>query len=254
MTTFLDIHIPFDPENPDALNPALVCLSWVAWPHVTSIDQAHRDRLTATMAAAIYKQAGKQMPANLPRVRRENIHATAQMALRRICQYRLPAVLLVLSRWAERGLLDLSRAGLTTDQEQRLAKALAVAAGRLRTGNDQIVPPRNLHDIGEATWLDARPALAMTMALPVSWTGVAFEKRGSDVHDRVSRLFTDHSWVQNAMRNAQALAQRLIQTLNPPPSPLLVPKRKNIRSDTKLIPLRKQALVRLLNTPKDRTS
>jgi hypothetical protein len=124
VTIFLDIHIPLDPRHPDAINPASVYLSWVAWSQITAKEQAHRDRLGNALKAALYKQAGWQMPEHLPRIRCENIPATAHMAVRRICRHRLPAVLMVLSQWAERGIFDLSRAELIPQQEQRLNDVL----------------------------------------------------------------------------------------------------------------------------------
>jgi hypothetical protein len=132
--------------------------------------------------------------------------------------------------------------------------SFAAAAGRLRIPQDEprenVVVPRALHDIGEDTWLDARPALAMTMAL-ISWTGIAFNGHDYDEYRQVSALFLDHTWIRDAVWNARALALRMEETLNPPC--LLVPRRRVVRAlDARLFPIRKQALTRLLNIPKKR--
>jgi|GEM_PF-6302659 len=241
MTVFIDVPISLDPRHPDALNPAFAYLSWVSWSQATALDQEHRDRLVATMSAAIYKQAGHHMPPSLPRIRRENIHATANRAVHRICRSRLPAAFMVLSRFAERGLVDLMKRDLA------ISAAELCAAGAIH--RDEIVPLRVLHDIGKDNWLDARPALAMTMALPVLWTA---SKSYVAAYEQVALLFTRHDWVWDAMRNAQALALQLEHVFDPPA--LLVPRPRIVRSDARYIRFRKAAILRLLNVPKRRGS
>jgi hypothetical protein len=160
MTQLTDTPIPFDPRHPDAINPGLVYLSWVAWPEQTAAHRANRERFTTAMAAAVYKQSGRHRPPSAPRVKPETIAPTAREAIGRIQLLVAPAVFMVQRIWVTQGYFH----GLGPWQQAQLADAFAVSAGRLRR---QDTPPVTLHDIGPDAWRAARPALAMAMALPV---------------------------------------------------------------------------------------
>jgi hypothetical protein len=267
-TVLLPVKIPFDPKHPEAVNPALEYLSWVAWPDATAEHQGNRDLMTTSLAAALYKQNKQQMPPGLRRVQRKNIAPTVHKALRRIQQRGLPVVLMVLRHWVRAGLTDLSATRLTMDQQRRLADVFdlaadtfAATAGKLRrlslAANIPDVP-RSMSDIGRGVWAETRPALAMLMALPVSWRWIAAravaipegKRKPEPVYDEYSAIASlcyDPTWVHNAVNDAGLLAGRLAQTLVPPPPSLLIPRSKRVRSDARWVRINRRDLAALLN-------
>jgi hypothetical protein len=253
MTEFIDTHIPLDPRAPDAIDPALVYLSWVAWPHPTAEEQDNRDRLMNAVVGAVYKSAdnaagnaGQQMPAVVPRVKLENISPTFHRAIKRIHQRRLPAALMMLSRWSEQGRLDLSQTSLTAEQKRALADLLLRAAGRLRPSGPE--RPTRTDDLGEEVWEDSRPALAMTMALPLWWGGMAFRRAPYAEYGALMNLFLDPSWIANAVYEARTIALVMDQSSRPPPA-LLVPRRRIVRTNARLFKVRLD-LLRDLTKPR----
>jgi hypothetical protein len=231
MTIFVDTNIPFDPGNPDAINPALEYLSYVAWPR--DEDEANRRRLLGAMAGAIYKQVGRQIPPNLPRVKRERVASTVRRAIWRIQRKRLPAALMAFSRWAEQDLYDIAFADLASNERKRLVGALAKAAVKLRSGESSTV------------WKESRPALAMAMALPISWAQMAFPVGYRDEYGEVSALFLEAGWVNDAVFRADFLSRCLEHTIHPPT--LRVPRFQELRTDARWVPILKHQLFNLLN-------
>jgi hypothetical protein len=260
----IDIYFERNPRHADAANPALQYLSRVAWPSETPQDRANRDGFWNALVAAIYKsppgKPTRHAPPDLPRIKPADIPVTVRKTIHCIEQQRLPAALMVLREWVRKGMTDLTRTGLTTGQQSRLADAfsghadaLAAAAGRLRQlsplVNSTNVPDmlRWFHDLGKDAWVRSRPALAMTLALPVSWSAVAASTKGRDEFSAIAALCYDPSWVLGAINNAGVLAGRLMQTLDDPPSRLLVPREKRVRTDARLVPIDCDKLYLLLN-------
>jgi hypothetical protein len=97
-------------------------------------------------------------------------------------------------------------------------------------------------------WRDARPALAMTMALPLSWKEMAFPDVERDEYREISLLFLKPGWVEDAILRAHYLSRCLERTISGLPV-LRVPQRQVWRTDARLIRMRGRggALSRLLN-------
>jgi hypothetical protein len=293
-TVLWPAKVRFDPRHPEACNPAFDYLSWAAWPDINTEHQANRALLTSSLVAAVYKQARLQMPPETPKglvsqphggpdlvittarhVQRKNIAPTIHKALRRIHQRGLPAVLMVLHHWVQKGLTDLSATRLTPDQQARLADTFetaadifAATASKLRRlGLVANVPdmPRSFSDIGRDAWADMRPALAMLMVLPISWRDVALRgghynadtPGGYPGYGAIARLCYDPSWVPEAISNAGLLVGQLAQVLDQPPTALLNPYRKNVRNtDARWVVVDKRAMAIILNShlpPEDLT-
>jgi hypothetical protein len=163
---------------------------------------------------------------------------------------------MVLSQWARRGMFDLSHIGITTDAQAQLAERFAIGAGELRRRSPKAdkannVPevPRVFEDIGGGAWADSRPALAMTLALPLDWTRLANQDPGYNAYSAVALLCYephDPRWVETAARNAAMLAGLLHQSVALPW--LWVPKFRHVKAvDVHIIKMRPTAVRRILN-------
>jgi hypothetical protein len=123
--------------------------------------------MTGALAAAVWKQGGKQTPRTLPRVKRENIAAMVRKAITRIEQQRLPAALMVLSRWAERGAFDLSHIG-SRWMSRRVSPSSLPSRSWQAAANIPDVP-RVFDDLGGEAWTDASRLVRHGVRRPCEW-------------------------------------------------------------------------------------
>jgi hypothetical protein len=221
MSRFIDTHIPINPLQPDDMTPAHVYLAFVAYPH--GHQDEDRKRFVGSLRAAVFKAAGKQIPAHEYRPKRENVVKTVRRALDIIATRRVPAVRMALHRWLRMG--EIGVVCTTKDAEKWLDAMLRASPAeglldpdcwRLESGT-ALLPERDgvaqLDNIERRIWDDSRPALPMTMALFAALQGDAGKWR------RLDALLFDPTWVDDAMATASGNVLALIErTFNPPRS------------------------------------
>jgi hypothetical protein len=220
MTAWLDapIAVPANPADEGVLNPAIEYLALCAWGDVFP----HARKFGAAAVSAIYRQAGRQVPRPVQRIKGERIGPIVRRGIGRI-QRHAPAVQLTLGR--------LVAAGMDVP---------ALPPGGLGARPAARVPMR-VSEIEPDVWCAARPALAMLAALPVDWESVR-----TDVAPLEALLYRP-AWVADAIRCALTLAVQIEAVLGPPA--LLAPRPRLYRARPHLIHVRPAALARLLEPP-----
>lgn len=143
-------------ENPVAANAAY--LSWIAYPKQE--DAKAGLRFVDAVRATHYKKLGRQAPADLHRVKVENIDRTIGRALRTIGGRRWPA------RWMALKLLGCDADYSSPMTVLQAAALLGDPEATKDPDSGALLDEADTRNITGRIWYPSLPALAMIMALP----------------------------------------------------------------------------------------
>lgn len=194
MTVFHRAHVPWGSIGTEAASRAIY-LAWVAYPHPT--EESARLDFVKACCAGIAKGLGVHPPENLRAMKRERIPGKVNRGLDRIIKRRLPACRMALQQW---GVDPNGRLGLNQS-----AQALV----ELIEAKDPDGEGPNPHNVRKNVWRDSRPALAMTLALPLA---LASQDRSNSTHELLRR----GDWVLQAIKDAHQIAPLVANFFNPP--------------------------------------
>lgn len=198
MTVFHRAHVPWGRIGTEAASAATY-LAWVAYPHAT--EEATRVDFVKACCAGIAKNLGVHPPENLRGFKRERIPGKVKRGLDRINKRRIPAIRMALQQWGVDPFQQGKGLGLNES-----ARDLDLLLGERVDGRSS----ENQEDnVRKNVWRDSRPALAMTLALPLE---LAARDRSKTVIDLLQR----GDWVPQAIQDARLIAPLVASFFNPP--------------------------------------
>lgn len=194
MTDYRRAHVPWGVQDADAASAAIY-LAWVAYPHPN--DEAARLDFVNACCAGITKALGVHPPENLRGIKRERIPGKINRGLDRINKRRIPSTRMALQQWGvdPHGTLGLNQSA------QNLVELIEAKSP------DGEGP--NPHNVRKNVWRESRPALAMTLALPL-------ELAARDRSKTVIELLRHGDWVPQAIQDARQIAPLVASFFNPP--------------------------------------
>ena len=195
MTAIYQALIPINPGGADPASAAAY-LAWVAYPDPK--QKAERDRFFHCICATYFKLEGKHPPESLRGIKRDKIEGRLNRGLHRITTRRIPAVVMALRQMG----LDPAKGRTGLNESARIyahGEAMTDAKdGGLKACN-----------VRKDVWRDSRPALAMTMALPLQLLDKTERRHPID-------LLQSGAWVSQAIQDARQIAPVIQSFFNLP--------------------------------------